>query len=37
LFERLHSVEEVILRRLTRIDERLQTVEKQLSATQPAD
>ncbi len=33
LFERLHSVEEVILRRLTKIDERLQTVEKQLSAS----
>lgn len=37
LFERLHSVEEVILRRLTKIDERLQSVEKQLSVTQPAD
>ncbi len=33
LFERLHSVEEVILRRLTKIDERLQAVEKQVSAT----
>lgn len=36
LFERLHSVEEVILRRLTKIDERLQSVEKQLSATADA-
>lgn len=36
LFERLHSVEDVILRRLTRIDERLQVVEKQLSAAADA-
>lgn len=36
LFERLHSVEEVILSRLTRIEERLSTIEKQVRAEQGA-
>jgi hypothetical protein len=35
LFERLHSVEEVILGRLGRIEERLQTIEERLGAGQP--
>lgn len=34
LFERLHSVEEVILKRLERIDERLTALEVQLHAQQ---
>jgi hypothetical protein len=36
LFERLHSVEEVILSRLGRIEHRLQTIEEQIGAGQPA-
>jgi hypothetical protein len=35
LFERLHSVEEVILNRLGRIEERLGTIEKQIGAGEP--
>jgi hypothetical protein len=35
LFERLHSVEEIILKRLERIDERLASLEAQLRAQQP--
>jgi len=35
LFERLHSVEEVILGRLSRIEERLETIEQQIGAGQP--
>ena len=34
LFERLHSVEEIILKRLARIDERLESLEVQLRAGQ---
>ncbi|MEX0641532.1 MAG: hypothetical protein WD468_02465 [Pirellulales bacterium] len=34
LFERLHSVEEVILSRLGSIDERLKTIEEQIGAGQ---
>lgn len=34
LFERLHSVEEVILGRLGRIEEQLKTIEQQISADQ---
>ena len=34
LFERLHSVEEVILGRLGRIEERLKTIEEQICAGQ---
>ena len=34
LFERLHSVEEVILGRLGRIEERLKTIEEQIGAGQ---
>jgi hypothetical protein len=37
LFERLHSVEEVILSRLGRIEERLQTIEERVGAEQLAD
>jgi hypothetical protein len=36
LFERLHSVEEVILRRLDRIDERLTAIETQTGISQGA-
>jgi hypothetical protein len=35
LFQRLHSVEEVILGRLGRIEERLATIEQQIGAGQP--
>jgi hypothetical protein len=35
LFERLHSVEEVIIGRLGRIEERLEIIEQQLGAGQP--
>ncbi|MEX2306230.1 MAG: hypothetical protein WD738_01480 [Pirellulales bacterium] len=35
LFERLHSVEEVILGRLARIEERLKAIEEQTGAGQP--
>jgi uncharacterized protein YdiU (UPF0061 family) len=34
LFERMHSVEETILKRLARIDERLESIEVQLRAGQ---
>jgi hypothetical protein len=34
LFERLHSIEDVILQRLTRIEERLETIEQQIGADQ---
>jgi hypothetical protein len=37
LFERLHSVEEVILSRLGRIEERLQAIEERVEAEQLAD
>jgi hypothetical protein len=37
LFERLHSVEEVILSRLGRIEERLQAIEERVGAEQLAD
>jgi hypothetical protein len=37
LFERLHSVEEVILGRLGRIDERLQTIEERIGTGELAD
>jgi hypothetical protein len=36
LFERLHSVEEVILARLGRIEERLGTIEKHVGICQPS-
>ena len=36
LFERLHTVEEVILQRMERIDQRLQAIEAQTGATQGA-
>jgi hypothetical protein len=36
LFERLHSVEEVILNRLARIEERLAVIEQQAGGGQPA-
>jgi hypothetical protein len=35
LFERLHSVEEVILNRLERIEERLGAIEQQIGAERP--
>jgi hypothetical protein len=35
LFERLHSVEEVILNRLGRIEQRLATIEQQTGTAQP--
>ena len=35
LFERLHSVEEVILHRLGRIEQRLETIEQQSGAEHP--
>ena len=37
LFERLHSVEEVILGRLGRIEERLKTIEQQIDTGQPVE
>ena len=36
LFERLHSVEEVILQRLDRIDARLKSIEEQTEMSQGA-
>jgi hypothetical protein len=36
LFERLHSVEEVILSRLGRIEEKLQAIEQQIGSGQLA-
>ena len=37
LFERLHSVEEVILRRLGHIEDRLATIEQHVGMEQPAE
>jgi hypothetical protein len=37
LFERLHSVEEVILSRLGRIEERLQAIEEHVGMRQEVD